>query len=37
VMEEGCVVEEGSYNELMNRKDSVFHRMNKEQKNAKQS
>src|SRR3989344_7146382 len=37
VMEEGRVVEEGSYDELMNRKDSVFHRMNKEQKNAKQN
>ena len=35
VMEEGRVVEEGSYDELMNRENSVFRRMNKEQKNAK--
>ena len=35
VMEEGRVVEEGSYDELMNRENSVFLRMNKEQKMLK--
>ncbi len=32
VMERGQVMEEGSYNELMNNPNSVFYRMNKEQK-----
>ena len=32
VMERGQVVEEGSYDKLMNDPNSVFHRMNKEQK-----
>ena len=35
VMEEGRVVEEGNYDELMGNNSSVFYRMNKEQKNAK--
>ncbi len=34
VMEQGRVVEEGSYEELMNNQNSVFYRMNKEQKNV---
>ena len=32
VMERGRVVEEGSYDKLMNNSSSVFYRMNKEQK-----
>ncbi|MCF7833818.1 MAG: ABC transporter ATP-binding protein/permease [Candidatus Pacebacteria bacterium] len=32
VMEEGRVVEEGSYDKLMNKSSSVFYRMNQEQK-----
>lgn len=32
VMEGGKILEQGHYDELMNKKDSVFHRMNKEQK-----
>ena len=32
VMESGKVVEEGSYDELMNETSSVFYRMNKEKK-----
>jgi ABC-type multidrug transport system fused ATPase/permease subunit len=32
VMDNGQVVESGSYEELMNNNDSVFHKMNKEQK-----
>lgn len=35
VMERGQVVEEGSYDELMNNNKSVFYRMNKEKKNGK--
>ncbi len=36
VMEEGRVVEEGSYDKLMNDSKSVFYRMNQEQKTKKQ-
>ncbi len=35
VMERGQVVEEGSYDKLMNNSDSVFYRMNKEKKDGK--
>ena len=35
VMEKGQVVEEGSYDELMNDDKSVFHRMNKMNKDKK--
>jgi len=35
VMERGKVVEEGSYDKLMNNQSSVFYRMNKEKKDEK--
>jgi ABC-type multidrug transport system fused ATPase/permease subunit len=36
VMEKGKVVEEGSYEKLMNNSESVFYRMNKEKKHGKE-